>query len=415
MLGHFRKCVLTIVELLNRRELAIKDKHSGTKTSADIVFILKFLPKQVWGQIKYRWHFMDLELVKYPSFIDSSSYMNKMCVLMRHTEYYCCQLPALKQQQIPPEVQGHALTQLLSILKKFNIFQWKLESMSFEILFEHILRKIRWATQNLTLSDEIATISMQMAPYLAKFFKNVRNQETYVTRKLTKPGNVHNQDQSKFSVRESCAEKQHKNVHQLKFKMKAGARKKTSYDKGIATDFFQKNIVLPSMEDILNPKASTLEVVNVMCISSELYLTRLVSKYRPEYRCLNHPFRKAWKQVTKVCNAQMKVSLIKKGDIEGARIQTNTYCYSLGLAKANRRQRKESGFSVWSVESMQPCSSRESSLAERLTEIVLVDRQITSNPIPRESFRRNQDRKDVSVSKKKRKMKRSDFCRDSVK
>ena len=88
------------------------------------------------------------------------------------------------------------------------------------------------------------------------------------------------------------------------------------------------------MEDILNPKASTLEVVNVMCISSELYLTRLVSKYRPEYRCLNHPFRKAWKQVTKVCNAQMKVSLIKKGDIEGARIQTNTYCYSLGLAKA---------------------------------------------------------------------------------
>ena len=102
MLSYFRKYVSTIVELLNRRELAIKDKHSGTKTSADIVFILKFLPKQVWGQIKYRWHFMDLELVKYPSFIDSSSYMNKMCVLMRHTEYYCCQLPGTLKNSVSP-------------------------------------------------------------------------------------------------------------------------------------------------------------------------------------------------------------------------------------------------------------------------------------------------------------------------
>ena len=95
MLSYFRKYVSTIVELLNRRELAIKDRHSviKNKTSADIVFILKCLPKQVWGQIKYRWHFMDLELVNYPSFLDSSSYVNKMCVLMRHTEYYCCQLP----------------------------------------------------------------------------------------------------------------------------------------------------------------------------------------------------------------------------------------------------------------------------------------------------------------------------------
>ncbi|CBY19643.1 unnamed protein product [Oikopleura dioica] len=95
MLSYFRKYVSTIIELLNRKELAIKDRDAGMKTSADIVFILKCLPKQVWGQIKYRWHFMDLELVKYPSFMDSSSYVNKMCVLMRHIDYYCCQLPGM--------------------------------------------------------------------------------------------------------------------------------------------------------------------------------------------------------------------------------------------------------------------------------------------------------------------------------
>lgn len=95
MLSYFRKYVSTIIELLNRKELAIKDRDAGMKTSADIVFILKCLPKQVWEQIKYRWHFMDLELVKYPSFMDSSSYVNKMCVLMRHIDYYCCQLPGM--------------------------------------------------------------------------------------------------------------------------------------------------------------------------------------------------------------------------------------------------------------------------------------------------------------------------------
>jgi hypothetical protein len=183
-----------------------------------------------------------------------------------------------------------------------------------------------------------------MAPYLAKF-----SQERAISFECRTPTT---------SLLQTCAERQHKNVHQLKFKMKTGARKKTSYDKGntqfsilyniflisisffifyskgIATDFFQKNIVLPSMEDILNPSAATLEVVNVMCISSELYLTRLVSKYRPEYRCLNHPFRKAWKQVTKVCNAQMKVSLIKTGDIDGTQIPPNAFCYPLALNRA---------------------------------------------------------------------------------
>lgn len=174
-----------------------------------------------------------------------------------------------------------------------------------------------------------------MAPYLAKF-----SQERAQSSECRTPAT---------SLLQTYAERQHKNVHQLKFKMKTGARKKTSYDKGntqfsissfiyylkgIATDFFQKNIVLPSMEDILNPSAATLEVVNVMCISSELYLTRLVSKYRPEYRCLNHPFRKAWKQVTKVCNAQMKVSLIKKGDIDGTQTPSNAFCYPLALNRA---------------------------------------------------------------------------------
>ena len=127
-------------------------------------------------------------------------------------------LKAIKQQQIPPEVQEHALTQLLSILKKFNIFQWKLESLSFEILFEHILPKIRCATQNLTLSNEIATISLHMAPFLAKF-----SEDRALSSECISPAS---------SVLETQDERHHKNVHQLKFKMKIGARKKTSYDKG---------------------------------------------------------------------------------------------------------------------------------------------------------------------------------------
>ena len=97
--------------------------------------------------------------------------------------------------------------------------------------------------------------------------------------------------------------------------------------KGIATDFFQKNIVLPSMDDILNPCAATLEVVNICCVYAEEFLTRVILKYRPEYRCVGHPFRETWKKVTKVCNAQKKVSFIKRGDIDGNQKQPNAYSY----------------------------------------------------------------------------------------
>lgn len=67
----------------------------------------------------------------------------------------------------------------------------------------------------------------------------------------------------------------------------------------------------------------------------------------------------------------------------------------------------------WTIESSRSFSS--SSRVEEFKEIVLVDLQMASNPIPRESFGIKQDRKESSVSGKKRTMIRSGYRRDALK
>ena len=81
-----------------------------------------------------------------------------------------------------------------------------------------VLARIRLATQFITFSDEIAAIYLDMAPY----FGNPSKERFFSAE--NRP--------FEFLVVENQDERHHKNVHQLKFKMKDGAQRKTTHDKG---------------------------------------------------------------------------------------------------------------------------------------------------------------------------------------
>ena len=65
------------------------------------------------------------------------------------------------------------------------------------------------------------------------------------------------------------------------------------------------------MDEVLNPHSSKLDVQEICIVHSVQPLKELCSKYRPEFRQLNHPFRETLKTLTKVCNRKKKVNVTK--------------------------------------------------------------------------------------------------------
>ena len=171
-----------------------------------------------------------------------------------------------------------------------------------------MLPKFYNASRYLSFSNDLELTSINLASY---FSKKVKPKKRVPTERHHV--NIH---ETKFGSREESIIRPDHNKGKVLFFKRSFCffmfqKLFLKLSKDIASDYFQKNVVLPTLDDVVNPNSSRLEVVEIAIVHTIDPLKELCSKYRPEFRQLNHPFRETLKTLTKICNRKKKVNVTR--------------------------------------------------------------------------------------------------------